>query len=231
MSFPITDIVVASVLLFLTINGASQGFLRSAVGPASMMLSTLAAWLIHATTKNIGITLLAGLLGPFVLGWIFALVFKLLLPKHETPVPSLISRIGGALLNIGWGMPLLAGGVVLLALVPINQPTLVSMRQDVLRSFTYTTMRPLFHLPDPQQKALATAKTIDPANSELLKDERLQEVLKDPALLEAIENKDFAKILSNPKIVAMSMDPAFVIKALKTASEQQPPLSFGDDQQ
>ncbi len=219
MSFPMTDIIVGFFLFLLIANGAYQGFLRSAVGPASIMVASLAAWIIFITTKNIGATLLVGLLGPFILGWGFSFLFKLFLPKHETPVPSLISRVAGALLSVGWGAPILAGGIILLALIPIQHPTLISMREDISRSVAYAVMAPLVHLPDPR-KTMNDEKQNQEAADDLTKDPRFQEMLQDPELLKAIEHKDFTKILSDPRIMALNMDPAFVMKALKAANKK-----------
>ncbi len=219
MNFPMTDIIVGFFLFLLILNGTYQGFLRSAVGPASIMVASLASWIIYITTKNIGATLLVGLLGPFILGWGFGLIFKLFLPKHETAKPSLISRIAGALLSVGWGAPILAGGIILLMLIPIEHPTIISMREDISRSVAYAAISPLVHLPD-HQKIAADEKQNQEAANELAQDPRFQEMIRDPELLKAVENKDFTKILSDPRIMALSTDPAFVMKALKAASKK-----------
>lgn len=227
MNYPLTDITVGICLLLLTLNGASQGFLRSTVGPASMLLSSLLAWLVFVKTQHIGTALLVGLLGPFILGQILNLLIQLMASK-EAPVPSLISRIGGALLNLSWGVPLLAGGIVLLAILPIEHPTLTSIRMDISKSVTYKTLSQLLHLPDPQQKTKPITPPPPQKMEDLISNPRFQKILEDPALLEAIEKKDFTKIISNPKIMELSNDPAFILKALRLQIQQDPSFLLRD---
>lgn len=224
MIFPITDMLVGLILFLLLLNGASQGFLLSAIGPAALTLSALVSWLIFVTTKNIGFTVLSGLLAPFLFGWFLKTVINLFAGK-DTPVPSLTSRIGGAVLSMGWGAPLIIGTLLIIVFFPLQNEQLLSARQDIYKSFSYNTLSKALSLPDPRKNKTLTAEEKKQAIKEITKDLRFQAALRDPELRTALENKDFAKILSNPLIQQMSVDPAFMLKALQLTADQDSLLS------
>ena len=61
------DLAFVLLLIFFLWRGASRGFIQSLLGPLAFILATAAAFIYYQNTKNIYVSLILGLAGPFIL--------------------------------------------------------------------------------------------------------------------------------------------------------------------
>jgi|GEM_PF-2515941 len=230
--FATTDIVVIILLIIMAANGAYQGLLRSLVGPVALIISLILSVLIYISTKNFIATFLTGVLGPFFLGWIIVSALKHWLNSDEAPRLSIVSRVGGQIVNLVWGSIVIFLTIAFLAFFPFNRYELAGVSKDVRRSASFRLIEPMFidkalhsaPLPDPAacEAGLCAAGvqdmqtlTADPQIQAIMNDPRVQKLQEDPDAQKAMENRDFAALVNNPVIQELTMDPQFLMKALK----------------
>jgi hypothetical protein len=227
-----TDIVIIVLLIIMAANGAYQGFLRSLVGPVSIIISLILTGFIYLGTKNFVATFLTAVLGPFFFGWIIVTALKKWLNCDEAPRLSIISRVGGQIVNLVWGSVVIFLAVAFFAFFPFNQYELAGVSKDVRHSFAFRLIEPIFidkalhatPLPDPgacdtglcnvSEQTMETF-TADPQIQAIMNDPRVQKLQEDPDAQKAMENKDYAALVNNPVIQELTMDPQFLMKALK----------------
>ncbi len=204
----ITDTLTLICCVFLIFRGVSRGFLGSILGPLALILATIVSIVYYAWTKDIPISLCIGLFGPFILAWIFRFFLhswkQMTNPEGKL---SLVSRIGGALLTLLWGMTMVIITLLLLAMIPpVNKPLQV-MYKDIHMSYIYRIIKPLDYYaidkPSPQENL-----------ESLSKDKRIQDIINDPKITEAIRLKDYSSLMSNPKIMALIRDPEMIKKMM-----------------
>lgn len=204
----VTDAVIIFCSIFLLWKGAIQGFLASLLGPAALIFSTIVSLVYFCLTKNFVVSLCIGLLGPFLLAWVFRF-FLYSWTKIVNPngILSLTSRIGGALLTWSWGMIMAGLTVLLLSMAPpINKP-LRLMLEDIHMSLAYQLVKPL--------DLFATDNALGPVDlKSLYQDKRIQDIVNDPQITEAILHHDYSTVMSNPKMVALTQDPAMIKKIM-----------------
>ena len=208
---PITDIITAICFLFLVWKGASRGFLGSLLGPLALILATIISIVYYAYTKNALPTLCIGLIGPFVLSWLFRSVLHSLNPENNL---SFISRLSGALLSLCWGMSILIMTIVLITIIPPMHSVMQSIDKDIYASKVYQAIKPF--------NPFAVAKTDPQVNIKYLsQDPRIQAIINDPQIIDAVNRKDYAAMISNPKITALMQDPEMIKKMMAIYQKQQ----------
>jgi hypothetical protein len=227
----VTDIAVIIFLLLLAANGAYQGFLRSLVGPASLIISLIAGALVYFNTRNFSASFLIAVLGPFFFAWIIVSALKSWLNPYDEPKLSLVSRILGQLVNLAWGIGVVIFLVAFLAFFPFNQFDLGGVTKDVRKSLSYSLITPIFanspfdttprkstgclldtcSAKEEDVQALASDKEIQA----IANDPRIQKMMADPDIRTAAQKQDIKTLLTNPAMRELMNDPAFLIKALK----------------
>lgn len=204
----ITDIITLALSTFLVIRGANRGFLGSLLGPVALILGTLLSIVYYYWTKNMLISLCIGLLGPFILSWVFrAFLHSWTVMSNSKGKLSPISRITGALLTWGWGFAMLIITVLLLAMLPPFNKPVEFIYKDIHLSHLYHLVKPL------------DSSAIDKPSSQnevasLAKDKRIQDIVNDPSVVDAINRKDYSFLIGNPKITALTQDPALIKKMM-----------------
>jgi hypothetical protein len=243
----ITDIIVIVLLVILAANGAYQGLLRSLVGPVALLISLLLSVFVYFSTKSFSASFLTAVLGPFFFAWIIVSALKRWLNSEESPRLSIVSRVGGQVVNVVWGSIVIFLTIAFLAFFPFNRFDLPGVSKDIHRSFCYRLIEPMFI-----NKALNYEKPLNPADCEaglcsasekdlealaadpqiqaILNDPRVQRLYNDPAAQIAIKNKDYRAILDNPAIRELSQDPRFLIQALKVYPKIQALTNAQQDQ-
>ncbi|NLE64323.1 MAG: hypothetical protein GX606_00155 [Elusimicrobia bacterium] len=218
MSLTYTDIVTVVILFLLALRGASEGFWRSLIWPASITVSYLIFALSFATSRNLIMSGLAAVVASFLTKWLLGLVFKR--PSDETPPPALLSRIGGIAIQLSWSTALALILITCLALAPLGQFGLGDINDDAQRSHAYGLIKPFIVLPKNKKKITPRNKDLqamadDPAVQVLLEDERIRSLIEDKAFLEAAEKRDIQKILNDPRIQELQKDPTFLVKIMR----------------
>ena len=109
----ITDAIVAVILIYSSWDGWRRGFLRTLLGPVSLLLATIVSYFYYNFTHDFLKSLLIGLIGPFVLNIILAVVLTLWNKTvNQNQKANNFSRAWGGLFNLVW-----MGGIILLTLV------------------------------------------------------------------------------------------------------------------
>jgi len=99
-----TDTIIAVCLILFFYRGWSKGFLRNLLGPVSLILSCILATIYFRETKNMIISLLMGIFGPFVLNILFSLSIAAWNQTVDGKKDlSEISRLLGAGISMLWG--------------------------------------------------------------------------------------------------------------------------------
>lgn len=204
----VTDAIIVFCSIFLLWKGAAQGFLVSLLGPLALIFATIVSIVYYIWTKDLFISLCIGLLGPFILAWIFHFFLRSWTQMtNPTGKLSLTSRIGGAALTWIWGMIMVGITVLLLGMAPpINKP-LRMMYEDIHTSFAYHMLKP-FDFSAVENKDQPTDL------QSLYQDKRLQDIINDPQIIAAVHHQDYTALMSNPKIVALTQDPALIKKMM-----------------
>lgn len=197
---------------FLLWKGFSRGFLASLIGPLALILGSIAAGIYYVGTKQVTISLCIGLFGPFVLTWILRFLLRswnrVINPEKEI---HFLSRFGGALLSLSWGLTMIIITVLLLVLIPPFNKPMEILSQDIHSSYLYHLVKPFDSMADKSNKKHLSSQE----NIKLLsQDKRIQDVIQDPQITAAINRKDYAYLISNPKIAAIMQDPELIKKMM-----------------
>ncbi len=208
----ITDIIILTCCAFLIWKGMLQGFLGSLLGPLGLILGSVISFVYYSLTKNLLISLCIGLLGPFILTWVFRMFLHSL--RNPNKELSMLSQFSGALLSLTWGLTIIIITLLLLTLIPpIKNPLVQKIYKDIHASFFYSLIKPLNPLKS-TDSPIVDKKTSQKNIEELSKDKRIQEIINDPTIADAIKRKDYASLISNPKIAELMKDPQLIKKML-----------------
>src|SRR6266478_8734652 len=115
----LTDLITSLLSIYLIALGASRGFLRSLLGPISLVAGTVVSIVYYNCTKQLIVSLIIGLAGPFIL----LLILKFLLRAwvsvtKSSDKPDFLSRTGGLVLTLFWGWVFVVFTLILLAAFP-----------------------------------------------------------------------------------------------------------------
>jgi uncharacterized membrane protein required for colicin V production len=228
----ITDTIAFLLSVFFLFRGFSRGFMRSLLGPFSIIVATIISIIYYQITQDLVLSLVIGLIGPFILHLLLKFFLKMLAKATNTEVPpGFLSRLGGAILTLAWGWVFIILTLLLLTLLPPLGKTLASMRSDVTRSISYTIAKPLEDLlfaSSKQNNAAVTSAAPNNDAKSLAEDPRFQKVLQDPEVQKEIDAHDMVKLMSNPKMMDLTReilsDPA-TMKKVMAVYQNQPQAS------
>jgi len=218
----VTDFIALILSIYLLAIGSARGLMRSLLGPASLIVATIASIFYYQATKDLFISLLIGLLGPILLHLLLKSLLKTFARATNTDTgPGFLSSVGGALLTFAWGGVFMIITLILLALLPAKVAPWTTMHNDVTTSVSYLTISPWvdkFFPAPPKNPTDATASTSSPDAQPLAQDPRFQKVLQDPEIQKEINSHDMGKLLTNPKIMALTQqimsDPEMIKKVM-----------------
>ncbi len=209
----VTDIFLLLIEALALLRGASRGFARSVIGPCALIIATGLAFLYYRVTKDIGVSLAIGLLGPIALSLILKMILGSINASGKID-PGFFSRLTGAVITALWLAVLVLPVIFVLTFLPPIHPSITAMRKDIHRSFSYTILITPFI---PPERATGHADAI----KDLREDPRMEALLKDPAIVRAIQRKDYTALISNPKITESVQDPQFIQKLLSAYKQIQ----------
>ena len=216
----ITDYITLGAFLYFFFNGWRKGFLKTLLGPISLIAGCLIGYGYYQRTQNIAIGLGICIIGPFIINILASILLKLWHKAVNSDVPPpTISRLLASAFSILWGGSYLVMMLILIAVSPLKFGWFEKAQKDVLESRSYAFINA--RLGDRIPSGLLDIKKVtdilqDPAKFEkfestqefkaLREDTRLKELLSDEETAEQIRNKDYGKLLSNHKMQAVFQD-------------------------
>lgn len=220
------DSIVSALLLYFLYRGWAKGFLRTLIGPISLIVACIAGIIYYSSTHNIMAGILIGVLGPILLNILFSISINI---WHQTvnvnrPL-SYASRLLGSGFSLVWGSLHLALMIILLFMIPLDFPWLRHLREQVLLSRSYAviqqqtkTILPVESLNAPQLLEMLR----DPAHLEkvhsleeyktLMEEKVIMDILSDEDILRYIEDKNFSQLMTNPKVQSLLENPEVLKK-------------------
>jgi len=210
----ITDYIMIGVLLYFFFNGWRKGFFRALLGPISLIIGCLIAFIYYQRTQNLAISLFICALSPFVLKILFSLILKLWnKATNKGAPPSISSKLLGSTFSVLWGGSYLAILVILIGLIPVHPAWFEKIQNDVIVSKSYHA---IYHFIENKVPAASgnikklAAIFENPAKLQqfqstkefetLMEDDNLKEIFSDEETAEQIRNKEYGKLMANPKI-------------------------------
>ena len=227
----VTDFATCVISVYLLYRGATRGFINSLLFPFSIIAATVLSAVYYKMTNNLIISLIIGLIGPFVLSVLLRFILKLWAQAFNNDIkqPGFISRLAGAALTLIWGWVFIILLLILLAVIPTWWGNLTAVHNDVIKSASYLiAAKPVkdAFFNDSQQNA-----AIPPDNSalrddakSLVEDPRFQKILQDPEIQDEINAHQIGNLMSNPKMMNLVQqimsDPATMKKVFAIYKNQ-----------
>ena len=208
-----TDYIVAGLFSFFIFRGALKGFLCTLLGPFSLLVSFIAAFIYFRCTQNLLISLAISILCPFILHLIFAILLRI---WHKAIPVSLLSRIAGACFSTLWSGSIVVLVIILISLAPKELTWFQKIQNNVLesRSFAFIKKCTGNKIPnaisninkitdafrDPKKtKKLASTEEF----KEIMEHEQFQALFSDEETAKQIQDKNIPELLTNPKIQSL----------------------------
>lgn len=146
-----TDYIVLIVVGLSALHGWSRGFLRSLLGPFSLILGSIFSFFYFQRTHNLFLSLLLCVLGPLLLNILFALFLGGKKTTSEDQPISSNSRALGALFNVSWNAGLLILFLFCILMIPANVFGLTKIQDDIRRSVAFGEMTKVLSNPKIQE--------------------------------------------------------------------------------
>ena len=224
----LTDCAIFILNIFLVIRGSSRGFMRSLLGPFSIIVATIISIIYYQITKDIILSLVIGLIGPIFLHLFLKNLLKAYAKATNTEIrPDFLSSLGGVILTLIWGWVFIIFTLLLLALLPPWGKTLSAIHNEVIDSGSYHLIKPLgdsFFAPSKQDVSAAASSSAANDAKSLADDPRFKKVLQDPEIQKEINNHDMVHLMGNPKMIALTQqilsDPATFKKIMAIYNSQ-----------
>ncbi|VAW11774.1 hypothetical protein MNBD_BACTEROID05-1171 [hydrothermal vent metagenome] len=221
-----TDIIVAAFLCIFFLRGWFRGFVKSILGPLSLVAGTFLAYGYYAKTNKVIIALCISLFGPFIIQILLSFVFKIFnkILKNDSK-PSMISGLIGGSISTLWSGAMLSLTILLIAFIPENFPKIKPIQEDVLQSISYKNIHKIagdkipsasldvkeisaiFENPK-KLKKLQSSKEYE----NLMEDTKFRDLMSDKKIQKDVEDKNFVALLKNPKMQAIMKDKNLVKK-------------------
>lgn len=208
----VTDIFLFLIEVLALLRGASRGFARSVIGPFALIIATGLAFLYYRVTKDIGVSLAIGVLGPFALSLILKMILGSINASGKVR-SGFFSRLAGSIITAAWVALLALPIIFVLTFLPPVHPSITALRKDIHRSFSYSLLTPFI----PAEPAIGDVDAV----KDLREDQRMQVLLNDPAVVRALQRKDYVALMSNPKVMASAQDPQFIQKVISAYRQIQ----------
>src|SRR3990167_9262211 len=151
----VTDIFLFLIEISALLRGASLVFARSVIGPCALIIATGLAFLYYKATKDIGVSLAIGVLGPFALSLILKMILGSINASGRVQ-SGFFSRLAGAMITALWVAVLALPVVFVLAFLPPIHPSITALRKDIHRSFSYSLLTPFI----PAEPAIGHADAV-----------------------------------------------------------------------
>ncbi|MBN1870353.1 MAG: CvpA family protein [Candidatus Omnitrophica bacterium] len=212
--FKITDYITFVVFLYFFYTGWRKGFLRTILGPLSLVAGCLIGYSDYQKNHNMIGALTICIISPFIICLLASLILRLWNKAvNKNQPPSEFSSLSGGIFNILWGGSYLAMMLVLITFIPLKMGWFEKAQKDVLESKSYAfidriikakvpigipdikNMADVWQDPDKFKKMESTEEF-----KALQEDKTMLELFSDPQIAELARNKDYNQLLSHPKI-------------------------------
>lgn len=224
----ITDYILLAVVILSTTHGWRRGFLRSILGPFSLVACLIFSFFYFQITHNFLVSLLLCVFGPILLNILLALFLGLWSKPPKDESLSLLSRMLGAFFSLSWNTALLILFLAWILLIPADVWGFKKIQDNISRSRSLLIFNQLLPIPpvdhfqntwraihDPAQR-----KDIEssPEYKAISEDKKIRAILADETLIEEIRKGEIAKVIGNPKIQEIFQDPELLKKFLALES-------------
>ncbi len=229
VNMTITDVIFAFSCLIFLCTGWQKGFLRTILGPVSLILGAIISYIYYLYTKNLIVSLVIGILGPFFLKMALSLGLNVWNKTVSNRMPApLLSRLSGSLFNLLWSGGLLLLCLLLVVMIPANlfNFNIEKIQSDIRKSLSFSfigkgVLNKVLGIEDVhetltifnnegQMEKLKNSKEFHA----LAEDQRVQDVLHDETTLKQIQDKDFVHLVTNPKMLSLLNDPSLMKKLM-----------------
>lgn len=139
------DLIILVISLFYFIRGWTKGFLRTIFGPISLIIGSIMSYIYFKQSGNIFVSILIGLMGPFVLNLGLSLLIKIWRKVTDEDNDAFtIGRLLGGICGFIWGFSLTTLIIVLIGLAPLQNSGLKSVQDQVKQSRYYSLLNQYF---------------------------------------------------------------------------------------
>jgi uncharacterized membrane protein len=223
-----TDNIILVILLYLFYKGWRRGFLKTLLGPISLMAGCIMGFVYYQKTANMALSLVISILSPFLINMLASVLLRLWHKTVNADEPlSLLSRLCGSGISISWGGSYAAITLILIGVSPpLPFKWFDHIRQDVTTSKSYALID--HWLEDKIPATLDIKKITDVLSDQnkleefrssqefqdVMTDGRLEDIFADHEVAELIRDKDYVKLLTNPKMRVIFQDKDLINKIM-----------------
>ena len=231
----VVDIIVYCILLYFAVNGWSKGFLRTILGPLSLILCVVIGTVYFRQTHDVWKYILIMLFGPVVLSISLSLILMIWnRTVSQTKYIFWLSRLLGSIFNVTWGGIIIATTLIFISIIPMHTAWAEKTKDRLVNSHSYAFLNKFIKGRVPYVNNLENLfdATQDPEKMEELKsapefkdiysDQKIQNVVADEDLMKELKEKDIVKLMTDPKIQSIIQDEGLLKKILNLYSNIQP---------
>lgn len=242
-----TDIIIILISIYYFICGWQKGFLRTIFGPISLIIGSAVSYIYFQQTHQLLISLLIGLIGPFLLNFILNLLIKLWQKTTDREKEFFtIGKLLGGLFSLIWGITITSLIALLIVLSPFKIAIINTIQDNIKHSTYYALLNKFFSIE--KKKKMSGLETVQEilnnpdkiakfqkteAFQELINDKKLKKIFQDETTLDQIKKKDVAALLKNPEFLEILKDEELGSKLLTAYKEmiksEKPGNKDGDD--
>jgi uncharacterized membrane protein required for colicin V production len=213
------DLIISGILFVFFIIGCFKGFLKSIFGPLALVGCWIYAMHHYNQTEKFMVSIAIAILGPIILNICFSLLLKAIkkIFKKEDDI-SPLSRVMGGLVNAAWTGFYLILMLLLVAMIPFNNPGFVKFKDAIKNSYTYQLAQ--YYIGD----RITVFKNLEQVSSVIEDPEKLKEISQtekfqnlltkekvktlreDPEIQEMIEDKNYTALMTHPKVQNLMQD-------------------------
>lgn len=227
----VTDIVVLLMGLYYLWRGWRKGLFRTILGPFSLVLCVVAAYIYYEKTGSLLTSMAIGLAGPIVVTLVFSiLLFLWGKVQGKEAKLSFFSRMLGAGLSFSWAAAMIILAFVIYSFIPAQYFPVTSLRDDVNGSMTFAYLSDMMEDRIPSMKQVKLNQPVIQAEASqemlrstdeyqsLVEDERVKELLADEKIARNFEDKNYVQLLTDPKVRQVYDDKELVENFIKLST-------------
>ncbi len=219
MTPSIVDLAVIVLVIVLIFEGWQRGLLKTLVGPAALVLSSVAGSFVFQTEHNIFKSLTVTVLSSLFLNFLFSGLLKIKSADgHHQLSMSWMNRLFGSFFNTAWGLATAGLTLILFMIIPEQMFDVAKIKEQIARSYSYVMLEVFIKdkIPFvPQTQRFFTILTDSehyrqvvetPEFSAIYHNPKIQKIISDPKMLEEIKSKNFIGLLKNQEFLAVWQD-------------------------
>jgi uncharacterized membrane protein required for colicin V production len=217
--FNTIDYIVIGFFALFFILGFRKGFLKTILGPFSLILAIIASMIVQKQTGSLLYSTLVALIGPFIIEWLLSLALKKKSGDDKKAKLSVISRLAGALLNSVWVVVLSAIVIFLISILPSSFEPTAPLKKNVEASQVYKwlkkAMKDKTELKDFDIDRIQNAMN-NPAQKakiekmkeyqKIMNDDKVQDFVNDPEIQKMLKDKNYVALLKSEKMQEILKD-------------------------